>query len=232
MYTSLQSKIQRYTHTYRVAYAALQVLDPGGSWSLHLKVLHDKDISGPGKDPDDPMSNRRYEPLWIWLVARHMSAESAVIEEDFNDSMRVEWAKARARAECWREELLIVQEEMHCVLAFLTWKSQWWVEQGSKPDIDHDPALLDGIQAYAQKQAAIQTRMAKRCAAHWLPLLLQHGITPSWKSDFSTSVVASSQCGQPKIDNVEGSEGEEDENESELDNEEDIVDNFAFEETL
>jgi hypothetical protein len=32
--------------------------------------------------------------------------------EEFNDSIRVEWANTRARMSRWQEELLIVQEEM------------------------------------------------------------------------------------------------------------------------
>lgn len=40
------------------------------------------------------------------------SPESEVVEEDFNDSMWVEWAKVMARAAHWREELIIVQEEI------------------------------------------------------------------------------------------------------------------------
>lgn len=34
------------------------------------------------------------------------------IEEDFNESMHVEWAKVQAWAARWSEELLIVEEEM------------------------------------------------------------------------------------------------------------------------
>lgn len=226
LYKSLQSKVQRYAHTYCIAYTALQVLDPGGCWSSRLQVLHDKDIHGPGKDPDDPTQNSHYEPSWIWLVARNQSSESTVIEEDFNDSMRVEWVKAQARVERWSEELLIVQEEMRRVLVYLRWKSDWWVDQGSKRVIDHDLALVDGIQAYAHKQAAIQTRVAERCAAHWLPVLLQYGITPSWESDFDDCTTLPSQPGL----NMDASDDEEDENESELDDEEDIVNSLACEE--
>ena len=109
------------------------------------------------------------------------------------------------------------------VLAYLRWKSDWWVDQGSKQVIDHDLALVNGIQAYSHKQAAIQTRMAECCAAHWLPVLLQYGITPSWKSDFDDCTILPS---QPVL-NMDASDDEEDENQSELDDEEDIVNSLA-----
>lgn len=231
MYKSLTNKIDRYKHSYRIAHAALQVLDPNGTWSLRLKVLNEKDIRGPGKDPDDPTQNSRYEPSWIWLVGCNPSSESEVVEEDFNDSMRVEWAKAQARAARWGEELLIVQEEMRRTLEFLTWKSSWWISEACKRVVE-DPGLQDGIRAYAYKQAAIQTRMAERCAHHWLPVLMKQGITPSWKSQF-WNPVASLQNGQEDHkthDNVsnDGFTDGEDENQSDLEDEEDIVASFSF----
>ena len=124
-YKSLTNKIDCYKNTYCTTYATLQVLDPNGAWSSRLKVLNDKDIQGPGKDPDDPTQNSRYEPSWIWLSCNALS-ESKVMEEDFNDSMHVEWAKAQAQAARWSEELLIVQEEMCHVLAF------WWIGEAHK----------------------------------------------------------------------------------------------------
>jgi hypothetical protein len=232
-YHSLVNNVQKHAHIYRSAYAALQVLDSGGMWSRRLRPLLDTDICGPGKDPEDPTQNGRYEPSWIWLVVHNPSSEFEVIEEDFNESMRVEWAKVMARAARWNEELLIVQEEIRRVLAFFAWKNSWWVDQASRRIVDDDPALVDGIHAYAYKQATIQTRLAERCASHWLPVLEQHGIMPSWKDDFADKVGMFTGHDQEIGPNQEGEDDEnsdrESENESDLENEEDIIDSFAFE---
>jgi hypothetical protein len=232
-YQSLVNNIQKHTHVYRSAYAALQVLDPGGKWSHRLKLLLDKDICGPGKDPDDPTQNSRYEPSWIWLVVHNPSSEFEVVEEDFNDSMRVEWAKVMARAARWNEELLIVQEEIRRVLAFFAWKSSWWVDQAVRRKIEDDPALIDGIRAYAYKQASFQTRMAERCASHWLPVLEEKGIMPCWKADFAdrvgNSITQDELISEDKQLEDDDSDRES-ENGSELDDEEDIINSFSFEE--
>jgi hypothetical protein len=68
LYKRLESKTKRAMQAYRVAYAALKVLDPNGSWSTRLKDLADKDISGPGRDQNTESTNSRYEPSWIWLT--------------------------------------------------------------------------------------------------------------------------------------------------------------------
>ena len=105
--------------------------------------------------------------------------------------------------------------------------------------VDDDPALLDGIRAYAHKQASLQTRMAGRCASHWLPVLEQHGITPCWKADFVDEVGMfvieghatrqGQQLGQDEQHDDDDIAAGDSENESELDDEEDIIDSFTFE---
>ena len=45
--------------------------------------------------------------------------------------MRVEWAKTKARADHWHEEVFLVSEEMRCVLYFLQWKAEWWAGQSA-----------------------------------------------------------------------------------------------------
>ena len=93
--------------------------------------------------------------------------------------MRVEWAKSRARMLRWKEEELLVQEEMRRVIEYLTWKAEWWHEHRSLRT-DADPLLLSGISGYANKQASICLQIAQRCAYYWLPRLKHWGIVPSW----------------------------------------------------
>ena len=187
LYKRFDSKTKRAAEEYRAAWRALRVLEPNGSWSLRLKELKDRDISGPGKDPEDKtMSNSRYEPSWIWLVpgsAGTQPSPTQISNDEFNDSMRVEWAKARARMMRWKEELLIVQEEMRRVIEYLRWKATWWQARTSLRG-HHDSGIVSGISGYANKQAAICGGMAEQCASYWVPCLKDKDITPSWASYF------------------------------------------------
>ena len=115
LYKCFNNKTDQAAQKYHVAWHALCALDPNGSWLEWLKELKAKDVSGPGKDPDDSTaSNSHYEPSWIWLVQHSSSSgsEMHIGEDEFNESMCVEWAKARARMMRWKEELMLVQEEM------------------------------------------------------------------------------------------------------------------------
>ena len=245
LYKRFNKKTERAAEKYRSAWRALSVLDPGGSWSTRFKELKKEHVSGPGKEPEDT-SNSRYEPSWIWLVPRVVdpsNAETTIGEDEFKETMRVEWSKARARMRRWSEEVLIIQEEMRRVIVYQKWKAAWWRERSSLRDLV-DVTISSGISGYAYKQAAICLRLAERCAVHWLPHLKARGVTPAWASEYEhlvdedlalnnlTDAVESPENGQPNggIDDVEeelDDEGDEEEVEAEMGLDDD-VDDFDF----
>jgi hypothetical protein len=106
--------------------SALLVLDLNRSWQSHLRDLKDNDICGPGKD-DNGSGNSCFEPSWIWLVPHvHSAPNMGDSEQVLDDSLQVEWAKVQAQKQQWEEEVLLIYEEMHRVVALHEWKAQWW----------------------------------------------------------------------------------------------------------
>jgi hypothetical protein len=216
LWNRFNKKTKQAAQTYRTAWSALRTLDPKGSWTIRLKELQDMDISGPGKDPDDTSTtNSRYEPSWIWLVSQ--SRISGLDEEEFNDSMQIEWAKARARKMRWKEELLIIQEEMRRVIVYHGWKAEWWRDQGVLRS-QGDGAVLSGLSGYANKQASIYTRMAQRCALYWLPHLKEKGFTPEWALEYNGQQMAQADDSDDEgIDNEGDEDWEEDDEQDQYD---------------
>jgi hypothetical protein len=186
-FSRFDTKLQLAANRYRVAYTALRALDLNGLWKDRLKELKPSDLRGPGRDPDNPedaKSNGRFEPSWIWLMKRlPQERGDNQTEEEFNHSMRAEWAQTRARMCRWDEELLIIQEEMRRVLSFYEWRSAWWLEQANRR-IALESSIQSGVVAYAHKQSALCLRMAARCAEYWLPVMNKHGIIPTWGSKY------------------------------------------------
>ena len=192
-YSRFDNKLQLSANRYRVAYTALMALDPNGLWKDRLKELKHSDLRGPGRDPDNPedaKTNGRFEPSWIWLVARLPKERGDnQTEDEFNHSMRSEWAQTRARMCRWNEERLIVQEEMRRVLAFWEWRSAWWLEVANGR-VDLESSIRSGVVGYAHKQSALCLRMATRCAEYWLPVMKRHGIIPTWSSKYTVGLPA------------------------------------------
>ncbi|KAF9039085.1 hypothetical protein BJ165DRAFT_1531200 [Panaeolus papilionaceus] len=186
VFTQINEKIDLLVARYRRAWQALQILDPNGKWSIRLLELKPEDIRGPAKTKEDEelfkKLKRRYEPSWIWLVAR-MALGEAEITAEFHESMRVEWAKAKARMMRWVEERLLVQEEMRRVLAWFSYRADWW-DNAAYQRTQGDAIVLQGVSAYAHKQADICRKMGDRCGTHWLPAMIELGITPGWADKY------------------------------------------------
>ena len=95
-------------------------------------------------------------------------------EDDGDNILWVEWAKSRARAARCREEVLLLREEMHRVLAFLEWKSSWWLERkNSRMDVASD--LAEGLRAYAETQSDLQQSLKVNFCEIWKSPLADAG---------------------------------------------------------
>jgi hypothetical protein len=104
--------------------------------------------------------------------------------EYLDADLHVEWAKSRARATRWTEEIDLVVEEMCRTLGFFEWKARWW-RNCTRLQLTESDDLHHGIDAYAEKQAALLDHHATNYAQHWLPILKVKGITPCWEGKYS-----------------------------------------------
>ncbi|KAJ7078528.1 hypothetical protein C8R43DRAFT_1143385 [Mycena crocata] len=115
------------------------------------------DRSGP-RCPSSSRCTRDIKKVmsWIWTAPGALDDE----EECLHDSIRVEWTRTRARKIRWSEEVATLQEEMHRVLRYLKWQSDWWNEHiGKRSDVSD--TLASGLHAYTLKQADFHNRL--RC---------------------------------------------------------------------
>ncbi|KAJ7823221.1 hypothetical protein B0H14DRAFT_3470200 [Mycena olivaceomarginata] len=79
-----------------------------------------------------------------------------------NEALRIEWAKARAKAMRYAEETDLLEEEMRRVLQFFQWRADGWRARVGLRAARQDEALREGHGSYALKQAACQDGMACR----------------------------------------------------------------------
>ncbi|KAF7377213.1 CxC2 domain-containing protein [Mycena sanguinolenta] len=89
---------------------------------------------------------------WIWYTGMITDSDTAK-DGSLHEDIRIEWTKARARADRWKEELILLEEEMRRVLQFCGWKKQWW-QSRVNCERDVSPELREGLRAYALAQAA------------------------------------------------------------------------------
>ena len=114
---TVQERIEKCARCYCTARDALLCLDPCGEWQNIYPPLTKADNQGPGKEPEEVLSSDgQYTPSWIWH-----SNTTTVSPDEVNKDMRVEWAQCTACADCWEEEVILLQEEMRQVMQFLEW---------------------------------------------------------------------------------------------------------------
>lgn len=212
--------------TSRQALISLDPEEEHFQWKQDFLPLLDEDIRGPGKDDEELLVRRQvpkegtYRPSWIWLTRRLtptvvdngakddvmegiaqpvMSADEhiAMSAEEVQDCMRVEWARADARAERYEEEVQLLVHEMHRTLLFFRWKAAEWrlrrdgrIPKESNPNCRQMPPsdILNGLHAYAERQAAVYEAMIARCVIRWTVVLRTNNLGLEWLSEFSPIV--------------------------------------------
>ncbi|KAJ7209387.1 hypothetical protein B0H12DRAFT_1033950, partial [Mycena haematopus] len=185
---ALNEQIKRAVAQYRAARKALVTLGQWLSrkdWEWTLLDLKEDDIRGlPQSQFHDPERKKKKKrarvkkvdrPLsWIWISREERWEPGSV--SAMNEAVRIEWAKTRARAMRWQEEVDLLEEEMRRISQFLRWRSEWWSGKVDRRGLGEGPQR-EGETAYAIRQASIQATLADEFAREWeeLPGLIARG---------------------------------------------------------
>ncbi|KAG6819543.1 hypothetical protein H0H93_010895 [Arthromyces matolae] len=167
--------MNRAADRYRVARNAMLTLadslETPVTWRTNLRELRSEDLRGLSEGLVGDTEGRR-TVSWIWLE----NTDTAQTDEDprFNDALRIEWCRARARMMRWSEEVELLKEEMRRILEFLLWDGNRWILRASAHK-EGDVLVQEGRAAYAQSQAAIRFELRKKFECLWneVPLILE-----------------------------------------------------------
>ncbi|KAJ7795160.1 hypothetical protein B0H14DRAFT_2391995 [Mycena olivaceomarginata] len=150
---ALQARIDTAASEYRAAHAALVklgILLKDTEWQRHLQPLKDADIRGRPSATAAQVEEAK-KMSWIWVSEGTTGTDEDVAE---SEPLRIEWAKTRAKAMRYAEEIDLLEEEMRRVLQFLQWRADWWTSLvGLRAGKQEELALREGHAAYAGKQA-------------------------------------------------------------------------------
>ncbi|KAF7329335.1 CxC2 domain-containing protein [Mycena kentingensis (nom. inval.)] len=164
---------------YRDAWRGLRALK-GTALAPEFQELRPEDVNGRTEVENDIMSLKklreaettrasRNEPTqaasatrvsWIWKVGGN--ADST----ELHDSVRVDWMRAGARVERWREEVALLREEAKRVMRSLLWIQREWTARATRRQT-RDLALANGLRAYALRQVHFHHRVADAFWTAW-----------------------------------------------------------------
>lgn len=188
LYTRFHRKIDLMAARYCRARGALGHLDPQGSWRTTLLPLVDTDVRPMRSNDDDKPGEGTFVLTWIWR--RAPSGDMDVL----HNSVRVEWAKLRARVARWDEEGTLLMEEMRRVVSFLRWKARWWSSVASSRATG-DVRVRDGATAYALKQSDNFSYLSESFICWWGLVLDKHHINRPWPKEIEPTSTPSPRIG-------------------------------------
>ncbi|KAJ7017144.1 hypothetical protein C8F04DRAFT_979867 [Mycena alexandri] len=150
---------------YRYARQAVLKLKGHGEWEDKLR---EGGISAVG----DVVTGETHRSLsWIWYG---VSAKNG--DEKLHEALRVEWCKAYSRSKRWREELVLLEEEMRRTIEFGRWAEKRWVARASARTVmlgktaAISPEVAEGVSAYALEHADRERRTWEALAVDWAPI--------------------------------------------------------------
>ncbi|KAJ7683938.1 hypothetical protein B0H14DRAFT_2422270, partial [Mycena olivaceomarginata] len=164
---AIKARIDGAAEEYRVARAALVQLGAvlkRDEWRSRLKVLTPADVRGKPSAAVEKEAQDKLEMSWIWVMEGTAGAEGDVVN---NEALRIDWAKTRAKAMRYAEEVDLLEEEMRRVLQFFEWRADWWRSQVGLRAGGQSGALREGHAAYAYKQAGYMDGLRARFSDEW-----------------------------------------------------------------
>ncbi|KAJ7705920.1 hypothetical protein B0H16DRAFT_1345957 [Mycena metata] len=109
---------------------------------------------------------------WIWYAAPTKQTG----DKKLHEAIRVEWCKAYSRTNRWREDLVLVEEEMRRTLEFGRYAERQWKARAEARTVmlgkggEIEPEVREGVRAYALEQADRERQIRERLEREWGPM--------------------------------------------------------------
>ncbi|KAJ6591773.1 hypothetical protein DFH09DRAFT_1073632 [Mycena vulgaris] len=128
----------------------------------------------------DVVSGETHQTLsWIWYAASDKEGSDEKLHEDV-PALRVEWCKVYSRSNRWREDLVILEEEMRRTIVFSSWAEKRWITRAGARmvmlgtrDVPISSEVKEEVRAYALEHADREHRTNARLVPDWAPICVR-----------------------------------------------------------
>ncbi|KAJ7743970.1 hypothetical protein B0H14DRAFT_3514759 [Mycena olivaceomarginata] len=120
---------------------------------LNAGEEEEEDGDGEGDNVEGRVGESRRGVSWIWMGAGMTGTDT-----ELEDALRIEWAKAYARARRWKEEVRLLTEEFRRLPISLEFEADLWRERASA--VQKQEVLFRDIAAWA-RQTETATKVAR-----------------------------------------------------------------------
>ncbi|KAJ7030498.1 hypothetical protein C8F04DRAFT_1263797 [Mycena alexandri] len=119
---------------------------------------------------EDVVTGETHRTLsWIWYGSSDLEGQ----DEKLHEALRVEWCKAYSRSKRWREDLVLVEEEMRWTIEYGRWAEARWLTRATARTValGTEKAISpEVVRAYALEHAERERRTWEALEEDWAPL--------------------------------------------------------------
>ncbi|KAK7676010.1 hypothetical protein QCA50_021045 [Cerrena zonata] len=129
--------------------------------------LEDEEVAAePMPEGCHPGERYRQPISWIWYTFSTGRNDETDNSPEVHEALRIEWARSRARADRWEEQVCKTVEAMRRVLQYTESIAKDWEKLVSCRS-NTSAELKEGLQSYALEQAAAERGLCDRLRTQW-----------------------------------------------------------------
>ncbi|KAI5989846.1 hypothetical protein EDC04DRAFT_2588181, partial [Pisolithus marmoratus] len=150
------AKVNKHVRSYQRARQAILQLDPDVNMAQKYQEIRPEDLAVSKEVTEENRFGQGTNKLaWFWMMdgeQSQLNAESGVLMEEF---YQINWLKARARRDRWKEEISLVRHEM-------LWTGLWFKHHKNIWEKRALHSMEPGKEAYANKQIGLWSDFAEK----------------------------------------------------------------------
>ncbi|KAI6009101.1 hypothetical protein EDC04DRAFT_2610741 [Pisolithus marmoratus] len=150
------ARVNKHVRSYQRARQAILRLDPDGNMAEKYQDILPEDLTVSKEVTEENRFGQGTSKLaWFWVIdgeKSQLNVEAGGLMEEF---YRINWLKARARRDRWKEEVSLVRHEMLWTVLWFEYHKKIWEQRALQ-------STEPGKEAYAKKQIGLWSDFASK----------------------------------------------------------------------
>ncbi|KAI6021295.1 hypothetical protein EDC04DRAFT_2575543 [Pisolithus marmoratus] len=150
------ARVNKYVRSYQRARQAILQLNTGGNMAERYQEIQPEDLAVSKEVTEENRFGQGTSKLaWFWMMNGEQSQLNGGAGGFMEEFYRINWLKARARRDRWKEEVSLVRHEMLWTGLWFEYHKNMWEKRALQ-------STEPGKQAYANKQMGLWSDFAKK----------------------------------------------------------------------
>ncbi|KAI5986547.1 hypothetical protein EDC04DRAFT_2615047 [Pisolithus marmoratus] len=183
------ARVNKHVRSYQRARQAILRLDPDANMAEKYQEILPEDLAVSKEVTEENRFRQGTSKLaWFWVIDGEkiqLNVEAGGLMEEF---YRINWLKARARRDRWKEEVSLVRHEMLWTGLWFEYHKKMWEQRALQ-------STEPGKEAYAKKQMGLWSDFASKNGSRYIWLVWGYGWFRTWWQNWSEWQICANKMG-------------------------------------